>query len=138
MKRILIIPCILLMTSCDKPACNNQNAVFNSSTAGSIPYNSELVKQLQTQRKDDIKYYIRKYEARGNKEFMHVEVQAKAMCAVAFMDITGNERLENYRRVKGMSYQNAGLAGLKYRIVPNDSSYSFVFDDVEPLWIETL
>ena len=128
----MLLLLVLLISTCNKPSCKNSNPVFENYAPGTKAYNNELATQLRD-ADTKAKFWIEGYETNQGKEYMTVEVQAQGMCAKMCLDITGNTRLEQFRKVKGMSYSGAELSGLYYHIVQNDSSYSFVFDDVD--WI---
>jgi hypothetical protein len=127
MKLIYLLPLALLL-ACDKSDCANKNPVFDKNAPGTVAYNNELVKQLK--EKDDVTFYHAGYEAYGNREFMKVNIQGTDLCATALLDITQNEDMDQYRKVKGQSYAHSRIFGLKYNIVQNDSSYSFTFVDM--------
>ena len=132
MKLIYLLPLTLLI-ACDKPDCTNKNPVFDKNAPGSMTYDTELVKQMTEQAAADQHFWIEGYKEKDGKEYMQVELQAKDMCAHFEMDITGNGDLEQFRKVKGMSYSGAGLAGLKLKIANNDTSYSFFFERVQTI-----
>lgn len=94
-------------------------------------YKAELVRLIDSIGKGGIDYWIRDYRKDGGREYLYVDLLAPGICAIAILDITGNPDLLNLRRVKGKSYSGAGLSGLDYTIVPNDSSYNFVFKNVD-------
>lgn len=121
------------LVGCDRAECTNTNPIFDKYTPESSEYREELVKQVERHGKDNIDYWIDGYVAAGNKEYMRVYMQNDKLCAKALLEITGNENLENFRRVKGVSYNGAGLKGLHYQIEKDSNGYYFLFQDVD--WI---
>jgi hypothetical protein len=132
MRFIYFIIAISLL-GCDRDKCTNTNPVFDKYPLESSEYREELVKQVETYGKDKIDYWIDGYVTAEDKEYMRVYMQNDKLCAKALLEITGNKNLENYRRVKGVSYNGAGLKGLHYQIGKDSTGYHFLFQDVD--WI---
>ncbi len=131
MRSLILFSASIFFTACDieNPPCDNQNPIFEKNAPGSVAYNNELAKVLKEQ-KDDATFYHAGYDEKEGREYMKVEAHAKAVCAMVWMDISGNEDMANYRRVKGQSYAHSRIFGLDYTIVPNDSTYGFTFVDM--------
>ena len=131
MRYILTIIAVCLLAACDKPQCTNTNPVMSRYNPEDKEYKTELVRLIDSIGKHNIDYWIHHYQAAGGREYMYVDLLAPGICAIAVMDITGNHDLLNFRRVQGKSYSGAGLSGLDYTIEPSDSSYNFVFKNVD-------
>ncbi len=69
-----ILGSAVLLFSCDKPTCENENAVFNQFTPESSEYKNELMKQLALQKEGDLSYWFDSYHTKDNKEYILVDV----------------------------------------------------------------
>ena len=127
---IMIIP-MLLCVSCIKPECRNDNPVLNRYKPSDREYINELAKLVQKADKSNIDAWVNSYVQVNNREYMFIDLVGKGICGTAMMDITGNENLENYRRVKGVSYNGGFLDGLQFDILHTDSGYVFAFKGVD-------
>lgn len=125
----IVIP-VLLCASC-KPECRNDNPVLNKYKPSDREYINELAKLVQQADKSNIDGWINSYEQVNNREYMFIDLVGKGICGIAMMDITGNKSLENFRQVKGTSYNGAFLDGLQFDILHTDSGSVFVFKDVD-------
>jgi hypothetical protein len=134
MKHLLLVPlAALLVISCDRPKCRNTNPVFDRYAPETNEYKSELIKELKKVSAKKISYWIDKYSMKDSIEYMSVDIQDGTLCAKAIFNITHSESLEQYKKVKGLSYRGAGLAGFKYHIDSTNGTYNFIFDHVA--WI---
>jgi hypothetical protein len=130
---LLIVLAALLVTSCDRPKCSNTNPVFDKYAPETNEYKAELIKELKKASAKKISYWIDKYSVKDSIEYMSVDIQDGTLCAKAIFNITNALSLEQYKKVKGLSYRGAGLAGFKYHIDSANGNYNFIFDDVA--WI---
>ncbi len=134
--RYIIATFVLLslgIASCDGVECTNHNPIFEQHAPTSKEYKSELVKQLQQRNFSRIDYSIKGYEEIDSIAYMKIDISGKNLCAIGYLDIQNTEELEQFKKVKGVSYSGAGLEGLVYHIDSSDGNYNFIFDDV--VWI---
>ncbi len=127
---LLMIMPVLLYASC-KPECRSDNPVLNKYKPSDREYINELAKLVEQADKSSIDGWINSYEQVNNREYMFIDLVGKGICGTAMMDITGNESLGNYRRVKGASYNGGFLDGLQFDILHTDSGNVFVFKEVD-------
>jgi hypothetical protein len=128
-----ILQIIMVLSEFSRQECTNTNRVFDISAPGQKAYDAELVRQLNKVGKKKTKFWINKYIEKDNRQFLSVYVQGPGICAEALLEITGNEYLDNYIRVKGVSYHGAGLKNLEYSIDSSNGSYIFKF--ISTTWI---
>ena len=63
-------------------------------------------------------------------EYMGIFIQGSGLCATTNLDITKAMGLDDYKRVKGMSYNGGELSGLTFKIDTSTGNYNFVFENV--------
>lgn len=91
----------------------------------------ELKKQLNANIREGHIYSIEGYSEKNRKEFIHLRVQDSRLCAIMVAEITGNKRLENFRKVKGMSYRGAMVTGIGYTVIEENDVISFRLNKLE-------
>jgi hypothetical protein len=128
-----ILQIIMVFSEFSRHECTNTNRILDISAPGQKAYDAELVRQLNKAGKKKTKFWINKYMERDNRQYMSVYIQGPGVCAEALLEITGNEYLDNYLRVKGVSYHGAGLQNLEYSIDSSNGSYIFKF--ISTTWI---
>lgn len=135
MKRVFVTLLIAgSRNSCDRPDCKNSNPVFDQNPPSSAIYKRDLARMINKTGHDNVRYWIDEYVAKDGKTFMTVYTQGPGLCAKGILDITnshGNERLQHFKDVKGVSYNGAELSGLAYEIDSSHGDYNFIFKNVE-------
>ena len=120
---------LLSLIACDRPACTNENPIFDQNEPSSKVYKDELVKQLQSVDATKLKYWLAEYEAQQNEEFLHFYVQGEGVCAKMVLTVNEWDRLENVRRLKGKSYRGAEFTNLVFDIQQDAKQTAFVYKD---------
>lgn len=126
-----IIVCCLL--SCDYTVCQNHNKVLESHDPKSKEYRHELANQVQQRNFRKIDYSINGYAEISSIPYLVVNISGEDLCARGYLNIANADKLQQFKKVKGLSYSGAGLAGLKFHIDSAGGNYNFIFDDVD--WI---
>ena len=119
------------IVSCDRPNCNNQNAVFETNLPESKTYKDELVKQLANVDQSKLSYWFQKYEQQNGSEFLHFYVQGDDLCATLVLTMKNWHKLEHVRDKKGNSYHGAQFTNLKFYIQQDSLSTTFVYQTFE-------
>lgn len=119
---ILLLP----LASCDERRCVNTNPVFDKSPIDGPQYNRELLKVLQQQGGDGVRYWVSRYIAINNKHYMEVNVHGDNLCAKMIFGIGGVKRLDNFITIAGESYSGAELKGVTYSVDSADGGVHFV------------
>ncbi|MBT8304806.1 MAG: hypothetical protein KJP09_10080 [Bacteroidia bacterium] len=120
---------IMLFFSCDRPQCKNNNAVFNDHVAASSEYKIELAKQINEIGPENLRYWLKAYVEEYEQEYLLVYVQNDSLCAVMQLKVNDwDEKIKHIREKKGVGRRGAELRGLKYVMVGNENSASFVYD----------
>lgn len=123
----------LAFLSCDRKECKNVNPIFDRYTPSSQEYKAELAKQLTMIDKSSLKYWVAGYEETATDTFMNVYVQNGDLCAVMQMRLAPDHRLNQFKKVKGVSYHGAGLSGLVYDISNRAGETGFVYRDMKDI-----
>jgi len=122
---------ILLAASCHTPECDNQNPVFNDNKPTSKIYKDELVRVM---KKDSvgIRFFVgRLYELQNQRQF-YVKVKSDSICATMVLNVKRyGPELQQFVKVKGMSYGNAEISNLKFDIVQGKDSTDFVYKSLD-------
>lgn len=126
----LSLLCTLL--SCDRPKCQNTNAVFDNQRPGSMPYNEELI--IVTGQNRRVTYYFDRYEEKEGMEYIYVNVVGDSICASAVLTLLDNKSgLDELRKVKGNGYSGAELRGLKYSVYKESDRTELIFSGVDDI-----
>lgn len=121
---------MILYTSCGRPECTNHREVFNSHQPDDAAYRYELVLLIDSSGKDAFDYWIADYVKKGDRVLMPVNIQNEHVCAILPLDITEYRGLEQFRKVEGNGYRGAGLTGIEYDIVKDDSTIHFNLKEI--------
>lgn len=120
----------MLFAACNPAECVNTNPVFDQYSPDDKEYKEELARVVGLCHKDSIAAWVQAYTARRGREYMYVNMIGRSVCATAILDITGNDELEDFRRVKGKSYRGALLPHIRYHIEYTNNIPDFVLDKV--------
>jgi hypothetical protein len=122
---------LLLLTGCDRPACNNKNPVFDQYSPDSKEYKDELVKQLGTVDQSKLTFWMDWYEEKNKRVFIHTYVQGDGLCARMVLSVKdSDEGIEGLIKNKGLGYRGAGLEDLKFHIRQDSAQTEFVFNEI--------
>lgn len=113
------------LTSCDRPACENTNPVFNQYEPEETAYQEELIDIMEGQ---DLRYWLKAYEKQANAEYLWLYVQNEEICALAKMRVGERQGIEGLLAAKGVSYRGAELVGVEYQI---SNENELVFDGLD-------
>lgn len=129
------LPFLLVIAACNMPDCKNTNPVFDKNAPNTAAYNAELVKEMEA-NKASLRYWVNEYKVEGADTFLTVFVQGKALCAQMWLNInhTTDDRLQNLKARKAVSYSGAELDGLQYQVVPDSGNYRFIYQKVDHIW----
>jgi len=133
MKYIAAVCAAILLFSCNKPVCTNNNPVFDQYRPEATEYKRELCKQLNAADRKKLTFWIERDSVIGGVDYMYIEIQGKNLCAHGIFDITNGRGLNNYRAVKGVGYKGGELKGFKYIIDTSGGDIRYLFDEV--VWI---
>jgi hypothetical protein len=127
--RLLVVA--VLLNACSRPECHNTNPVFDQNSPYSKVYKDELIAQLKTVSKEDVRYWIDTYEGRNGEVFLHLFVQGGDLCAKAVLTIPP-ERDEKLHQKKGnwkhgYGSRGAEVIGLKYDMVQTSETTELIF-----------
>lgn len=128
--RYLILSVFIAFTGCSPADCVNTNPIFDKYSPEDKEYREELANVVNRCHKDSIAAWIHSYDVVHGREYMYVNMIGRSVCAIAMMDITGNEELKQYRKVKGHSFNGAFLPHLKYHVEQTEHGVDFVLDKV--------
>lgn len=121
---------IMLITSCNRPLCNNANSVFDTFSPEAKEYKQALASQLQSPGNKVVSYWFDKYEVKDNKDYIMVYVQGEDLCAKGLILVKDWKKLEGIRRTQGRGYEGAELKGLQLDITTDSAGTELILKDV--------
>jgi hypothetical protein len=128
----LSIFCAINLIACNLPECNNTNPIFNANSPESKIYKDELVRVLQNEDLSKVLYFVNGYSEEQNHRQMFVKVKSENICAILVLDLNKyGEELHQFVKVKGMSYGDAEIRDLKFKIVKNQNSTNFIYESLD-------
>ena len=125
----LIIWICVCFLSCDRPVCKNTNPIFDEYQPESKEYKLELIKQLETVDKSNLRYWLKKYTESENEVQLHFYVQSKELCAVLVLNVEQWNKLEQLQKTKGKGYFNAEFTNLQFETENNSLNPKFIYKD---------
>lgn len=133
MTRVAIFFVLLfVLASCrHKHVCHNTDPVFEQYSFDDPQYKLEVIRLLKKEDPLKLRYYIEKYIERAKKPFMIVSVQGDSLCAKIILDIKNENKLKEYKNVKGLTYNGSEILHLQYTIDSGFGSYNFIFEEGE-------
>lgn len=126
-KHLFLYLGIVLFLACDRPECENTNAIFDTHAPHTAIYKAELAQQLQTVNSDKLRYWLQKYENTQHTESLYFYVQGDGLCAVLHMTMTQWQQMEAIRANKAVGRRGAEFIGLEYDIVTNNNETQFIY-----------
>ena len=124
---LVLVTSFLGFISCDRPACENSNLIFENNSPNSKIYKDELVKQLNTIDKTKLTYWLQKNDAQNGKESLYFHIQDDGLCAILQLTINDWNKLENVRESKGIGRRGAEFTNLKFEIIKDSVSTEFLY-----------
>jgi hypothetical protein len=132
MKQVIIcISIAFVFISCQKHKCTSTNPVFAQYSPNDNEYKQELIRQLKQRDPAAVHYYIEKYIERNKKPWMIVSIESEGLCAKGVIDIKNENKLKEFKNVKGLSYTGAEIVGMQYFIDSANWGYNFIFEEGE-------
>jgi hypothetical protein len=115
MKRItLTFITVLLIASCDKPRCENNNNIYTQNAINSKIYNDELTRELS--REEDITYWLKEVVTENGKDYLQVYIYNENICTIGQFLVKDWSSIEGIHETKGVGYRNAKLQGFTHSI----------------------
>jgi hypothetical protein len=126
-----ILAISIITASCDRPACENTNPIFDKYSPGENEYKDELLNQLSQIEKSKLTYRVETYQKIHNSEYIGVHIQGDGLCAKIILLIKNSHKgIENILEHEGMGYMGAELKELKFSISQDSAKTEFVFQEV--------
>ncbi|MCW3123611.1 MAG: hypothetical protein JWQ38_3103 [Flavipsychrobacter sp.] len=133
MKHTILFLCLaLLLTSCHHKhvvTCTTDDPILLQYSPDDIQYKAELIKQLNMHDRKKLHFYIEKYVERAKKPFMFVSIEGDGLCARMVLDIKNENKLADYKTVKGLTYNGAEITAMQFGIDSSFGSYLFLFEE---------
>jgi hypothetical protein len=127
----LLIFCAINLISCNSSECGNTNPIFKNNSPESKIYKDELARVLRNEDLSKVLYFVNGYSEKQDHRYMFVRVKSKDICAILVLDLNKyGEELEQFVKVKGMSYGDAEIRNLKFKIVQNQNSTNFIYENL--------
>ncbi|MCH7535075.1 MAG: hypothetical protein IH948_04925 [Bacteroidetes bacterium] len=131
---LLTIPFALFISSCDRPACQNKNPIFDSYGIESFEYKDELIKEMNRIGNDKLRFWLSSYYEKDGKEYIVVHVQGADLCAKGEIQVINWQKIEGIRAAKGKSYFGAELNRLTFAVLKTDKSIDFIYTDIDRIF----
>jgi hypothetical protein len=123
---------IFLVQACASLQCTNSNDVFDLNLPESKIYKDELARQLKLSGDAEITYYVDKYVVDKNIKYLYVSVRGETICATAVLKVMNvDKNLEQFDKVKGVSYRNAEIENLKFDIIQDPAKTEFIYKSLD-------
>lgn len=119
--------------SCNRPECENANAIFAEFSPETPEYKKELAIQLNSAGQKKLTYWFEEYVEIEGKEHFKVYIQGKQLCASGFLAVEDWTKLRGIKRTKGVGYRGAELKGLEIEVKQDSTSTFFVLKDIEAI-----
>ena len=124
---LLLFTSFLVVISCDRPNCTNNNPIFEINSSDSKKYKDELVKRLNNIDKTKLTYWLQKYDQKDGKESLYFHIQGDGLCAILHLNINDWSKLEVVRERKGIGRRGAEFTNLKFKIIEDSISTEFIY-----------
>lgn len=121
---------ILVITSCDRPKCENKNPIFDEFNIDSEKYKLELLNQINKYGKENLTYWLDSYLEDNGKEYIIVNIQNNYLCAKGMIRVKDWSKLKGIKRTKGIGYIGAKLKGLSFIIDKDSLKTEFIYKDI--------
>lgn len=128
---IVISMLALIIVSCDRPDCKNENPIFDKYNINSAEYKIELRKQIEKYGQKELQYWFESYIEDNGKEYIIVNVQNNSLCAKAMILVNDWSKIENIKRTKGKGYTGAKLKGLVFEFENDSNKTELIYKDIK-------
>ena len=125
---LLLVIAFVLLAGCRYKEQENKNVIFKTHEPTSNEYKQELVQQVMS-NKSDFTYVFNRYLVIDGQEYIEVRFMKKNFVAMALILVKDWTKMAQLRKVKGISYKNAEIRGLKFGILTNNPHSNFLYKD---------
>lgn len=130
-KTITVFSFLILIFSCDRQVCKNQNPIFDKFSPSSKEYKDELIKQLSKVEKSKLTYWMDIYQEEKHSKYIHAFIQGDGLYAKIILTLNGEDKgIEGIIENKGMGYRGAEFEDLKFDIKQDSTTTEFVFREI--------
>jgi len=119
---------VFILTSCDRPECENTNPIFNSNSIESNTYKKELSKEIDRIGKENLTYWLSEYSEQDGQEYIVIQIQGEGLCAKGLIHVTDWKNMKGIKSSKGKGYRGAQLKGFDFDIISEGKSIIFEFN----------
>jgi hypothetical protein len=128
---VTIFGLLVLMTSCDRPACENTNSIFAKFAPDTKEYKDELIKQFANVDKSQLSYWMDTYQEDNDSPRILVNIQGSGLCAKILLAVKDSDKgIEGLLAKKGVGYRGAELKDLTFDIQQDSVSTEFIFKEI--------
>ncbi|MCA6073966.1 hypothetical protein [Fulvivirga sedimenti] len=125
---------IIGIHSCNRPVCENTNAIFDMNEFNSPEYKTELFNQIQNIGQNNLSYWFDSYVRENDREYIVVNIQGETLCAKGMIRVEDWNKIEGIKNVEGKGYSGAELAGLRFSIEKDLSdNIELVYADINQI-----
>ena len=124
---LLLFTSFLVVISCDRLNCTNNNPIFEKNSPDSKLYKDELVKRLNNIDKTELTCWLQKYDQQDGKESLYFHIQGDGLCAILHLNVNDWSKLEVVRERKGIGRRGAEFTNLKFKIIKDSILTKFIY-----------
>jgi|GEM_PF-669551 len=122
---------ILVLSSCDRSTCKNQDPIFDRSSYDSQEYKQELADRIDQLGMDDLHYWFDSYVQQNGNDYILVDIQNDSLCAKGMIQVKDWSMIEGIKRTKGASYKGAELKGLSFEVTKDSAGIEFIYKTLD-------
>jgi len=122
---------LLIIASCDQPACRRSSPLFDQFTPDKPVYKAELARQIRRVGPENLRFWFDSYVKREGHEHIIADVQGPGICAKAELLVTDWEGIQGLRGAAPSGYRGAELKGLKMAVEGDGDGVIFLYQGLE-------
>ena len=120
--------------SCKPEECKNTNPIFDTFLPENKDYKKELAIQLSLSNRDNLTYFLERYQEKNGQSYLHVMIKGDSLCAIGILSVSKEEpTLKDIIENKGKGYIGAELKNLKFKIQRDSTNTNFIFNGVDKI-----
>ena len=127
---------LILLSSCDRPVCENKNPVFEDHKIGTVDYNNELVKEIKRVGKENMTHWVVGYLEKDSSEFLIVHFQSKEkdLCIKGYLKVNDWSKMKGLKEDKAVGWRGSELIGLTYDFEQTEGKTVLIFKDLQSIF----
>lgn len=129
--RSIFIFAYLIIASCKRPVCNNEDPVFDEHRPEEQVYKQELARKIRSASEEDLRFWYVSAANRDGRELLIADVQGPGICAKAELVVNDWSGIEQLRGAAPNGYRGAELKRLRYSIAEDSGHVDFIYEGLD-------